>query len=103
MSSGHAVVTASPTACRGKVRPSSLQARTACATYSLQHRQSFLWNMARPFSHPLIVHCSISGTAVTWFASSINFIKSDEVDGLDVDGSTSIASLAGLIFACEDD
>src|SRR3981189_3292007 len=104
MSSGHAVVTASPTACRGKVRPSSLQARMACATYSLQHRQSFLWNIARPFGHPLIVHCSVSGTVVTRFASSINFIKSDEVDGLDVDGSTSIASFRALIFfACEDD
>jgi hypothetical protein len=34
--------------------------------------------------------------------SSINFIRSDEVDGLDVDGSTSIASLHELIFACED-
>jgi hypothetical protein len=36
------------------------------------------------------------------FASSINFIRSDEVDGLDVDGSTSIASLRELIFACKD-
>jgi hypothetical protein len=36
------------------------------------------------------------------FASSINFIRSDEVDGLDVDGSTSMASLREAIFACED-
>jgi hypothetical protein len=36
------------------------------------------------------------------FASSINFIRSDEVDGLDVDGSMSIDSFWGLIFVCED-
>jgi hypothetical protein len=68
----------------------------------LQHRQSFLWNIARPFGHPLIVHCSVSGTVVTRFASSISFIRSDEADGLDVAGSTSIASLRDDIFACED-
>jgi hypothetical protein len=104
MSSGHAVVTALPIACRGKYTPSPLQARTVCATYSLQHWQLFLWNIARPFGQPLIVHCSDYGTVVTRFASSINFIRSDEVDGLDVDGSTSMASLRELIFfTCEDD
>jgi hypothetical protein len=56
-----------------------------------------------PFSHPLIVHCSTSGTVVARFASSINFIKSiDEVDGMDVDVSTSMASFWELIFANED-
>ena len=56
-----------------------------------------------PFRQHLIVHCSVSGTVVTQFASSINFIKSDEVDGLDVDVSTSMASFRELIFfACED-
>jgi hypothetical protein len=59
--------------------------------------------MAMPFGHPHTVHCSVSGTAVTRFVSSINFIKSiDEVDGMDVDASTPIASLWELIFACED-
>jgi hypothetical protein len=61
-----------------------------------------LWKIARPFGQPLIVHCSASGTVVTRFASSISLIRSDEVDGLDVDGSTSIASLREVIFACED-
>jgi hypothetical protein len=62
-----------------------------------------LWNIARPFGHPLIVHCSVSGTAVVQFASSIIFIKSiDEFDGLDVIRSTSIASFQELIFVCED-
>jgi hypothetical protein len=69
--------------------------------YSLQHWQLFLWNIAMPFGQPLIVHCSASGTVVTGFVLSINFIRSDEVDGLDVDPSTSIASLRKLIFACE--
>jgi hypothetical protein len=55
-----------------------------------------------PFGQPLTVHCSVSRTAVTRFASSINFIRSDEVDGLDINGSTSIASLQELIFARED-
>jgi hypothetical protein len=102
MSSGHAVVMALPTACWGRFRPSSLQAQTACATYLLQHQQLFLWNIARPFGQPLIVHCSASGTVVTRFASSINFIRSDDVDGLDVDGLTSMAALQDAIFACED-
>jgi hypothetical protein len=62
-----------------------------------------LWNIARPFSHPLIVHCSVSGTEVARFALSIIFIKSiDEFDGVDVDLSMSIASFQELIFACED-
>jgi hypothetical protein len=40
---------------------------------------------------------------VAWLASSINFIRSiDEVDGMDVNVSTSIASLQELIFAGED-
>jgi hypothetical protein len=73
-----------------------------CATYSFQHWQLFLWNIVMPFGHPLIVHCSVSGTVVMRFASSINFIRSDEVDGLDVDGSTSMASLLELIFTCKD-
>jgi hypothetical protein len=56
-----------------------------------------------PFCQPLIVHCSVSGTAVAWFASSINLIRSiDEVDGMDVDVSTSMASFWEPIFACED-
>jgi hypothetical protein len=59
--------------------------------------------MAMPFGHPLTVHCSESGTVVAWFASSINFIKSvDEVEGMDIDVSTSIASFWELIFADED-
>jgi hypothetical protein len=74
-----------------------------CATYSLQHRQLLLWNIARPFGQPLIVHCSVSGTVVARFVSSIIFIKSiDERDGLDVDGSTSMASFWELIFTGED-
>jgi hypothetical protein len=49
------------------------------------------------------VHCSVSGTAVARFASLSIFIKSiDEFDGLDVVGSTSIASFLEFIFACED-
>jgi hypothetical protein len=56
-----------------------------------------------PFSHPLIVHCAISGTAGAWFTSSINFIRSiDEVDGMDVNVSMSMASFWELIFASED-
>jgi hypothetical protein len=59
--------------------------------------------MAMPFGHTLTVHCLESGTAVVWFASSINFIKSiDEVDGMDIDVSMSIASFRELIFARED-
>jgi hypothetical protein len=58
--------------------------------------------MAMPFGHPLTGHCSFSGTAVAWFASSINFIKSvDEGDGMGVDASTSIASFPELIFAAK--
>jgi uncharacterized protein YhhL (DUF1145 family) len=66
------------------------------------HWQLFVWNIAMPFGQPLTVHCSVFETAAMRFASSINFIKLYEVAGLDVDGSTSIASLRGLIFACED-
>ena len=55
-----------------------------------------------PFGQPLTVHCSVFGTAAMRFASLISFIKSDEVDGVDVDWSTSMASLRGFIFACED-
>jgi hypothetical protein len=107
MSIDYAAVMALPTACLGRSMPSSLQAQTTCAMYSLQHWQLFLWNMAMPFGHPLTVHCSESGTVVAQFGSSINFIKSiDEVEGMDigmdVDASTSIASFRELIFMSED-
>jgi hypothetical protein len=67
----------------------------ALAIVLLEHCQAF--------GHPLIVHCSVSGTVVARLASLIIFIKSiDEFDGVDVIGSTSIASFRELIFACED-
>jgi hypothetical protein len=53
--------------------------------------------------HPLTVHCSESGTVMARFASSINLITSiDEVEGVDVDGSMSMASFRELIFTSED-
>jgi hypothetical protein len=55
--------------------------------------------MAIPFGHPLTVHCSGSGTVVALLVLSMNFIMFiNEVEGVDVDVSMSIASFLELIF-----
>jgi hypothetical protein len=49
-----------------------------------------------------MVYCSATGPVAVRFASFINFIKLiDEVEGVDIDALTTIASFWELIFACE--